>query len=92
LAHGSAGLDTQFVKAFLSFFAYQRTARHSCPATNLAAQLCSHASSGQTLIVSASFAATEEAVERAHVGSLELKGFGRPVVAYEVRRLRQPPA
>jgi class 3 adenylate cyclase len=38
------------------------------------------------------YAATEEAVETAPVGSLELKGFGRPVVAYEVRRLRQPPA
>ena len=62
------------------------------PATNLAARLCSHASSGQTLIGQRVFAATEEAVETAHVGSLELKGFGRPVVAYEVRRLRQPPA
>ena len=62
------------------------------PATNLAARLCSHASSGQTPIGQPVFAATEEAVETAQVGSLELKGFGRPVVAYEVRRLRQPAA
>jgi class 3 adenylate cyclase len=34
------------------------------------------------------FAATEEAVETSPVGTLDLKGFGRPVAAYEVRRLR----
>jgi adenylate cyclase len=62
------------------------------PATNLAARLCARASPGQTLIGQRVFAATEEAVETAPVGSLELKGFGRPVVAYEVRGLRQPPA
>jgi hypothetical protein len=32
---------------------------------------------------------TEGAVETTPVGTLELKGFGRPVVAYEVQRLRQ---
>jgi class 3 adenylate cyclase len=58
------------------------------PATNLAARLCSRASPGQTLIGQRVFAATEEAVETAPVGSLELKGFGRPQVAYEVRGLR----
>jgi adenylate cyclase len=61
-------------------------------ATNLAARLCARASPGQTLIGQRVFAATEEAVETAPVGSIELNGFGRPVVAYEVRRLRQPPA
>jgi hypothetical protein len=34
------------------------------------------------------FAATEEFVETASVGSLDPKGLARPVVAYEVRRLR----
>jgi class 3 adenylate cyclase/putative methionine-R-sulfoxide reductase with GAF domain len=57
-------------------------------ATNLAARLCAQASPGQTLIGQRVFAATEEAVETRPVGSLELKGFGRPVIAYEVRRLR----
>jgi class 3 adenylate cyclase len=33
------------------------------------------------------FAEVEEAVEAAPVGELELKGFARPVSAYEVRRL-----
>jgi class 3 adenylate cyclase/putative methionine-R-sulfoxide reductase with GAF domain len=58
------------------------------PAMNLASRLCAHASPGQTLIGQRVFAATEEAVETRPVGSLELKGFGRPVTAYEVRRLR----
>lgn len=58
------------------------------PATNLASRLRTHASPGQTLIGQRVFAATEQAVETTPVGSLELKGFGRPAVAYEVRRLR----
>jgi class 3 adenylate cyclase/putative methionine-R-sulfoxide reductase with GAF domain len=58
------------------------------PAMNLASRLCTHASPGQTLIGQRVFAATEETVETRPVGSLDLKGFGRPVVAYEVRRLR----
>jgi class 3 adenylate cyclase/putative methionine-R-sulfoxide reductase with GAF domain len=58
------------------------------PATNLASRLSMHASPGQTLIGQRVFAATEEAVKTTPVGSLELKGFGRPVVAYEVRGLR----
>jgi class 3 adenylate cyclase len=58
------------------------------PVTNVASRLSTHASPGQTLIGQRVFAATEEAVETTPVGNLDLKGFGRPVVAYEVRRLR----
>jgi class 3 adenylate cyclase/putative methionine-R-sulfoxide reductase with GAF domain len=58
------------------------------PVTNIASRLSTHASPGQTLIGQRVFAATEEAVETTPIGSLDLKGFGRPVVAYEVRRLR----
>jgi class 3 adenylate cyclase len=58
------------------------------PATNLASRLSTSASAGQTLIGQRVFAATEEAVETTPVGTLDLKGFGRPVAAYEVRRLR----
>jgi class 3 adenylate cyclase/putative methionine-R-sulfoxide reductase with GAF domain len=57
-------------------------------AMNLASRLCTHASPGQTLIGQRVFAATEDAVQTRPVGALELKGFGRPVIAYEVRRLR----
>jgi class 3 adenylate cyclase/putative methionine-R-sulfoxide reductase with GAF domain len=58
------------------------------PAMNLASRLSTRASPGLTLIGQRVFAATEEAVETTPAGSLELKGFGRPIVAYEVRRLR----
>jgi class 3 adenylate cyclase/putative methionine-R-sulfoxide reductase with GAF domain len=58
------------------------------PTTNLASRLSTEASAGQTLIGQRVFAATEAAVETAPVGSLDLKGFARPVVAYEVRGLR----
>ena len=58
------------------------------PVTNLASRLSTSASAGQTLIGQRVFAAVEEAVEAAPVGELELKGFGRPVSAYEVRGLR----
>jgi len=59
------------------------------PATNLASRLSTRAAAGQTLIGQRAYAATEGAVETTPIGSLELKGFGRPMVAYEVRRLRQ---
>jgi class 3 adenylate cyclase len=58
------------------------------PVTNLASRLSTSASAGQILIGQRVFAAVEQSVETAPVGSLELKGFGRPVTAYEVRGLR----
>jgi adenylate cyclase len=58
------------------------------PVTNLASRLSTHAEPGQTLIAQRVFAAVEEQVEAEPVGELELKGFGRPVVAYEVVALR----
>ena len=57
------------------------------PVTNLASRLSTHASAGQILIGSRVFAAVAKAVETAPLGELELKGFGRPVTAYEVRGL-----
>jgi len=58
------------------------------PDTNLASRLSSHAEPGQILISQRVYAAVEEVIEATEVGELELKGFGRPVVAYEVRGLR----
>jgi adenylate cyclase len=57
------------------------------PVANLASRLSSRAEAGQILIGPRIFAAVEEAVETAPAGMLELKGFGRPVAAYEVRGL-----
>jgi adenylate cyclase len=51
-------------------------------------RLSTQAAAGQILIGQRVFAAVDEAVETAPAGELELKGFGRPVAAYEVRGLR----
>jgi adenylate cyclase len=58
------------------------------PVMNLASRLSSRAAAGQVLVGQRVFAAVEEAVESVLVGDLELKGFGRPVTAYEIRGLR----
>ena len=58
------------------------------PVTNLASRLSDRAEGGQILIGQRVFAAVEEHVDAAPVGELELKGFGRPVTAYEVHGLR----
>ena len=51
--------------------------------TNLASRLSDSAAAGQILIGQRVFAAVDEAVETVAVGDLELKGFARPVAAYE---------
>jgi class 3 adenylate cyclase len=43
------------------------------------------AAPGQTLISQRVHAAVEEQVEAEAIGELELKGFARPVAAYEIR-------
>jgi adenylate cyclase len=58
------------------------------PVTNLASRLSTRAAAGQILIGQRLFGAVEEMVDAAPVGELDLKGFGRPVSAYEVRGLR----
>ena len=58
------------------------------PVTNLASRLSTRAAAGQILIGQRLFAAVDEAVDTVPVGELELKGFGRPISAYEVRGLR----
>jgi adenylate cyclase len=59
------------------------------PDTSLASRLSTHASAGQTLIAERVHLAVEGHVEAEPVGGLELKGFARPVPAYEVRGLRR---
>lgn len=56
--------------------------------TNLAARLCGEARPGQILISQRVLAAAEELVECEPVGELSLKGFSRPVPAYNVQRLK----
>jgi len=58
------------------------------PVTNLASRLSTRAAARQILIGQRVFAAVDEMVHTAPVGKLDLKGFGRPISAYEVRGLR----
>jgi class 3 adenylate cyclase len=59
------------------------------PVTNLASRLSTRSAPTQILIGPRVYAAVEEAVEAVPVGELELKGFGRPMSAYDVRGLRE---
>jgi adenylate cyclase len=52
--------------------------------TSLAFRLSTQAAIGQILIGQRVFAVVEEHVRTTPAGKLELKGFGRPVAAYEV--------
>jgi adenylate cyclase len=58
--------------------------------TNLAFRLCAEASPGQILISQRIYAAVTNLVDANEVGPLQLKGFHRPVVAYEIAHLKQP--
>jgi len=58
--------------------------------TNLAFRLCAEASSDQMLISQRIYTAVADLVDAKEVGPLQLKGFHRPIVAYDVVRLRQP--
>jgi len=56
--------------------------------TNLAARLCAEAMPGQILVSTRVLADIEDLVEAEPVGELPLKGFSKPVLAFEVIRLR----
>jgi class 3 adenylate cyclase len=58
------------------------------PVTNLASRLSTRAEPRQILIGPRVYAATEAAVDAVPVGEVELKGFGKPISAYEIRGLR----
>ena len=60
--------------------------------TNLAARLCAEAKPGQILIPQRMLRAVEELLEVEPVGALALKGFHRPVSAYNVLRLKECPS
>ena len=58
--------------------------------TNLAARLCAEALGGQILISQRVYASVEHLVEAEPVpGELLLKGFAKPVQAYNVQRLKE---
>jgi len=55
---------------------------------NLAARLCGEAKPGEILVPQRLLGVVEELVEAEPVGELLLKGFHRPVTAYDIRRLK----
>jgi adenylate cyclase len=57
--------------------------------TNLAARLCAEAQGGQILVNQRVYAAVEALVEAEPLGELELKGFHRPVAAYNIGGLKE---
>ncbi|HEY7675891.1 MAG TPA: response regulator [Candidatus Methylomirabilis sp.] len=58
------------------------------PVTNLASRLCDEARGGQILINQRVFAAVEEMVEAEPAGEFTLKGFHRPIPAFNVLRMK----
>jgi class 3 adenylate cyclase len=52
--------------------------------TNLAAQLCDEAKAGQIVISQRAFGAVEQWVDARPIGELNLKGFNRPMPAFEI--------
>jgi class 3 adenylate cyclase len=60
--------------------------------TNLAARLSDAAKPGQILLSQRAHAALEDRVEAAFVAELEVKGFGRPVQAFELFRVHDETA
>ena len=58
--------------------------------TNLASRLADEATAGQILIAQRLYAEVEDDVEAVPVGELTLKGFPRPVAAYDVLGVREP--
>lgn len=58
--------------------------------TNLASRLADDASGGQILIAQRLYAEVEDAVDVQLVGDFTLKGFRRPVTAFNVVTVREP--
>jgi adenylate cyclase len=58
--------------------------------TNLAARLSDEASAGQILLSQRAHAALEDRLETRPVSELRVKGFARPVRAYELLRVNEP--
>lgn len=57
---------------------------------NLASRLCDEAKAGQILISQRAFVSVEHLVDAVQVGALNLKGFNRPMSAFEIRAWCNP--
>jgi class 3 adenylate cyclase len=81
IAHGYATLGRISSEGRFDYTAIGRV-------VNLAARLCGEAKSGQILIDGKVHTAVEVLADTSEVGELELKGFHRPVAAFDVRGIR----
>src|SRR3954454_9455338 len=81
IAHGFATLGRISSEGRLDYTAIGRV-------VNLAARLCGEAKSGQILVDGKVHTAVETLTEFEPVGELELKGFQRPIAAFDIRSLR----
>ena len=81
IAHGYATLGRVSFEGRFDYAAIGRV-------VNLAARLCGDAKGGQILIDGKVHSAVEALADIAEVGELELKGFTRPVAAFNVRGIR----
>ena len=59
--------------------------------TNLASRLCDEAHPGQIVIAQRLYSSVERSVEAVSLGELNLKGFKRPMTAYDIRSWRGAP-
>lgn len=55
--------------------------------TNLASRLCDEAKGGQILTNQKTLSKIDKLVEAQHIGELQLKGFGRPVAAFNIVKI-----
>ena len=81
IAHGFATLGRISSEGRFDYTAIGRV-------VNLAARLCGEAKSGQILVDGKVHTAVEALTEFDPVGELELKGFHRPVAAFDIKALR----
>jgi adenylate cyclase len=84
IAHGYATLGRISSEGRFDYTAVGRV-------VNLAARLCGEARSGQILVDGKVHTAVEALTEFDAVGELELKGFHRPVAAFDIKALRAGP-
>jgi class 3 adenylate cyclase len=59
--------------------------------TNLASRLCGEAKAGQILISQRVYGLVGPWVDAAPIGALNLKGFSRPIPAFDILRWRREP-
>lgn len=84
------GIGIALGYATLGTIGFERRLEYSAVGTvmNLASRLCDEAKPGQVVVSRRIFSEVETIVEATDLGLLNLKGFSRPVPAYEVLKVR----